>query len=442
LSAGASAAPGRDGWRALAVLTLAAALAYTDRQILNLLVDPIRHDFAITDLQISFLQGAAFAFIYAAMGLPLGRWADSHNRRNLVAGGIALWSLATAACGLAHGFSELFVARMFVGVGEAALAPAALSLISDYFAPSRRGTAIGIFLAGMVGGTGVAILLGGALRSLFESGWATAVPLLGGLAPWRAVLIVLGCAGLVVAALAAGIREPERDRLVAVRGASSAGVSLPQVARYLVINATLFVPAYFALTVGNMADYGIGAWYPSLLMRVFTYSPLDVATHLGALAIVLGGLGTISGGLLADSFERRGRLDGKLLVAVGGTALAALAIACCALGSAVTALAAYAVYSLMNSAASTAGIAAMQDVVPNRMRGLTTAIQSFLFTALGLGIGPSLVALATMNLFGGTQGVGHSIAVVDGTLLAGVAVLFALARGPYRRHRVAKGTPA
>ncbi len=432
----------RDGWRTLAVLTLAAALAYTDRQILNLLVDPIRRDFAISDLEISFLQGAAFAFIYAAMGLPLGRWADSHNRRNLVAGGIALWSLATAACGLAHGFRELFVARMFVGIGEAALAPAALSLISDYFAPSRRGTAIGIFLAGMVGGTGVAILLGGSLRSLFESGWASGVPFLGGLAPWRAVLIVLGGAGLLVAALAAGIREPERDRLLAAPGAGATGISLAEVRRYLVINAALFVPAYLALTVGNMADYGIGAWYPSLLMRVFAYSPLEVATRLGALAIVLGGVGTVSGGLLADAFERHGRLDGKLLVAVGGTAVAALAIACSGMGSAVTALVAYALYSLMNSAASTAGIAAMQDVVPNRMRGLTTAIQSFLFTALGLGLGPSLVAFATVNAFGGAKGVGLSIAVVDGTLLAGVAVLFATARGPYRRHRLSAGPSA
>jgi len=427
---------GRDGWHALAVLTLAAALAYTDRQILNLLVDPIRHEFAISDLEISFLQGAAFAFIYAAMGLPLGRWADGHNRRNLVVAGIALWSLATACCGLAQDFTQLFIARMFVGIGEAALAPAALSLISDYFEPNRRGTAIGVFLAGMVGGTGVAILLGGALRSLFESGWGSGMPLLGGLAPWRSVLLVLGAAGLIVAALAAGMREPERDRLVSLPASGSAAISLTEVVRYLAINAALFVPAYFALTVGNMADYGIGAWYPSLLMRVFRYSPLEVATHLGALAIALGAIGTIAGGMLADAFERRGRLDGKLLVAVGGTTFAAIAIATCALGSAATALTAYGFYSLMNSAASTAGIAAMQDVVPNRMRGLTTAIQSFLFTALGLGLGPSLVAFATERAFGGPSGVGRSISVVDGILLLGVAVLFALARAPYRRQRL------
>src|SRR5688572_4369774 len=152
-----------SGWWAVFVFFLAAILSYTDRQILSLLVDPIRAGLNLSDVQLGILHGTAFAVLYAAFGLPLGRLADLMNRRNLILVGVMIWSTATVACAWARSFEELLVARLFVGLGEAALAPAALSMISDLFPAERRGVAIGTFALGIVAGAGVAIGVGGTL---------------------------------------------------------------------------------------------------------------------------------------------------------------------------------------------------------------------------------------------------------------------------------------
>jgi MFS family permease len=143
--AAGSASRGVLSWLALAVFFIAAMLSYTDRLILNVLVEPIRHDLGVSDVQVSFLQGAAFAVIYSLIGLPLGRFADRHNRRNLVVAGVFLWSVATAACGYAADVGQLFVARVFVGIGESALAPAVMSMIPDLFPPAKRALRLAFF---------------------------------------------------------------------------------------------------------------------------------------------------------------------------------------------------------------------------------------------------------------------------------------------------------
>src|ERR1700742_1316150 len=153
--------PRAQGWWAVAIFALAALLSYTDRQILSLLVDPIRGDLHISDTQLSILQGAAFAVLYSFIGLPLGRIADLVPRRWLLVFAVVVWSLGTIVCGLSHSFAQLFGARLLVGIGEAALAPAAMSLIGDYFPPTARATPTGVFLTGMVVGGGAAGGIGG-----------------------------------------------------------------------------------------------------------------------------------------------------------------------------------------------------------------------------------------------------------------------------------------
>src|SRR6185312_13703056 len=182
-------------WWSVALLTFAAVLSYTDRLILTILVDPIRASLHLTDTQLSVLQGAAFAVIYSFIGLPLGRIADLVPRRALLVLAIALWSAGTAACGFARSFEGLLGARLVVGIGEAALAPAAISLIGEYFPPDRRGTAMGVFLGGIVIGAGAAIGIGGGLLELAQAKLLHGLPLIGALAPWRIVLLVAGIAG-------------------------------------------------------------------------------------------------------------------------------------------------------------------------------------------------------------------------------------------------------
>ena len=194
--------PATRAWSTVGLFCIAAILSYTDRQILGLLVDPIRADLEISDTDVGVLQGVAFAIIYSVAGLPLGRLADIFQRRRVILTGVALWSVGTILCGYASSFWMLFAGRLIVGIGEAALAPAAMSMIADMFPTERRGTAIGLFAMGMVIGGGAAISIGGVLLELAVDHRFAGIPMVGALAPWREVLVLLGLAGGTRARLA------------------------------------------------------------------------------------------------------------------------------------------------------------------------------------------------------------------------------------------------
>jgi MFS family permease len=204
------ASPSCADWYAVTVLCLALLVSYTDRLIVNLVVDPIRADLDLSDIEISLLQGAGFAVIFALAGLRSGRLADAVNRRNLIVAGVLLWSVATAGCGLAADFSSFFAARVGVGLGEAALVPAASALIVDLFSPRRRGTALGVFSLGATFGAGGALLFGGELLGWIRAGWFAGVPLAGDLAPWRLVFPLVALPGFALVPLLLTIREPVR----------------------------------------------------------------------------------------------------------------------------------------------------------------------------------------------------------------------------------------
>src|ERR1700761_65552 len=175
-------------WTVVAILVATAVLSYTDRQVLSLLVDPIRADLGISDTGVSLLLGTAFAVVYGLAGIPMGYLADHTSRRNLIFAGVLVWSVGTLACGFSRSFGELFAGRIVVGLGEAVLSPAAISLISDYFPPARRGTAVGCFLSGIAMGIGAAIFIGGGVLHVVQAGVLTGTAL-ASQAPWRLVLL-------------------------------------------------------------------------------------------------------------------------------------------------------------------------------------------------------------------------------------------------------------
>lgn len=411
-------------WYALAVFFAAAILSYTDRQVLNLIVDPVRSDLGIDDFQISLLQGAAFAFVYAIVGLPLGRWADTHNRRNLILAGVLVWSAATAACGLARNFQEIFVARMFVGIGEAALAPAAISLIQDIFPERRRGTAVGIFVSGMVVGIGAASLTGGALLSFFSVSGATDI-YAPGLSPWRAVMFTVGLPGLLVALLLLGVPEPRRGR--GRREAAPQHRSLANAFAALGPQKRTLLLLIAGIALATTVEYATGAWLPSLLIRVHGMSAAETGAWIGSIVIIAGGLGTLAGGLCSDALRLRGVRNARILVPILALLLALPTMVLPILQDtrAITAL--YFVYTFLTAMATTSGIMAVQSVVSDSLRGFATSLIAFSNTALGLGLGPSLVGLATSYLFGGTAGIAQAIFAVSIPLLCGAIVLLFLA---------------
>ncbi|MBF3358944.1 MFS transporter, partial [Pseudomonas aeruginosa] len=197
-------------WTTVAILMVAYVLSFIDRQILNLLVGPIRRDLAISDTEMSLLMGLSFALFYTLCGIPLGRMADNRSRRGLILFGVLVWSAMTAACGLARSYWQFLTFRVGVGVGEAALSPAAYSLIADSFPRERRATAISVYSMGIYLGSGLAFLLGGLVIKFASAQGDVHLPLFGEVRPWQLIFLILGAAGVLFCLLLLAIREPAR----------------------------------------------------------------------------------------------------------------------------------------------------------------------------------------------------------------------------------------
>jgi MFS family permease len=391
-------------WTVVAILIATAVLSYTDRQVLSLLVDPIRGDLKISDTQISLLLGTAFAVIYGVAGIPLGFLADRVSRRNLIFAGVCVWSVGTIACGFSHTFGELFASRIVVGLGEAALSPAAISLISDYFPASRRGTAVAFFLSGIAMGSGVAILIGGGVLHGIELGVLNGTPL-AAYAPWRMVLLVIGGPGLVWALAILLIREPVRratEEAAAAGGVAEGGDrrSTPW-ARVL--------PIYVVLAAASFVDNAVGAWAPTLLIRGFGKDPAQIGVELGLLLTAGFGGGVLAGGMLADRASLHGGWPQKLRVCLCSGLLILPASLLMNSSDFHLALAGVPLYYALSGIVTAVGFSAILDVVPNRSRGLAMSMSFFLNVALGAGLGPTAVALAGAHVFAPNAGLGPPI---------------------------------
>jgi MFS family permease len=396
--------PGRFyAWGVVAILVTTAVISYTDRQVLSLLVDPIRRDLGISDVQVSLLLGSAFAVIYGVAGIPFGWLADRISRRNLIMAGIIVWGIGTLSCAYAGSFRQLFGARLIVGLGESVLSPAAISLISDYFPPSRRGLAVGSFLSGIAIGQGAAILIGGLALHLVQTGALAATPL-AALAPWRLVMIVIGAPALVWSLALLLVREPARHGSAAGAG-NSGGAAISA------ILAGPLAPIYLAVAAASLVDNAVGAWAPTLLIRSFHMNSAHVGLTLGTRLVVGFGGGVLAGGWLSDRAGRGGRWRRKLLVCLGVSLL--ILPASWLIDGAHVRLVMLAVptYFLLSGAFTACGFSAILDLVPGERRGLAMAFSFFLNVAVGAGLGPTMVALASAHVFGPLAGLGAPISL-------------------------------
>ncbi len=412
----------RRAWTAVLILFATAVLAYTDRQVMSLLVDPIRHDLHVDDTGMSLLLGLAFAMVYGVAGLPLGVLADRMSRRNLLAAGVAVWSVGTLMCGLAPSFAVLFAARIVVGLGEAVLSPAAISLISDGFPPRQRGAAVGVYFTGIAIGIGGAILIGGEVLAAVRGGLFALTPL-AHWAPWRLVFLAIGGPSLLWTGVLLWVREPvRRQDAETVGDAPQASVAAK--------GWRAIAPVFLVVAVASLVDNAVGAWAPSLLIRRFAVDPAAVGVQLGVLLMLGYGGGMLAGGALADRFAlwrgARGRVE------LCGLAVLAALPAALALNSPSLPLVLVAVtaYFALSAVVTASGLSAILDGTPNRARGRAMAISFFLNVAIGAGFGPTAVALAGEKIFGPAAGLGPAISftVVACYGLAGLALIPALRR--------------
>jgi len=416
-------------WYATLVLMLAYTLSYIDRQILSMLVGPIKADLGVSDTQIGLLQGLAFAVFYTLIGIPMGRLADHGDRRRIIAWGVFVWSLATAASGLARTFGQLFAARVAVGVGEAALGPAAYSLIADQFPPERRGRALGVYSMGVYLGIGLAAIIGGAVVGRLSGQPPLPVPFIGELASWHVAFLLVGLPGLLLALWVRTLREPLRQ---GVTTAAGTGIPLAEVLRFVRENLRLFGAHFAGFSMLTLAFNAVAFWMPPYLQRAHGLSPGEFGTGLGLILAIGGAAGIVSGGVVADLLRKRGVADAELWPGIVSAVMVwPLGVATSQAGSGDTALALFAGFMFFSSFAFAAAAAAIQAAAPNRMRGQLSAVYLFCVNLTGIGLGSFLTGFVNDYAFGDELRVGDSMSWIVGLAAPLAALLLLAARRPY-----------
>ena len=411
----------RQTWWPMLLLFLAANLYNIDKNIVGVLAEPIRTDFAISDVQMSLLLGLAYALLSGLLGLVLGYLIDRHIRRTILAASIILWSLSTVAGGLAADYPWFFVFRALVGLGEAALAPAAISLIADMFPPHRRGRALGAYLIGAT--------VGSALSSIIP-GWILgaqlhlAVPGFGLLVPWRTAFVLCGAVGPLVGLLLLTVREPLR------RGVSNDSDDQPALRenlRSLWQRRGVMVPLYAGFCLHYVAFVGITAWTAAFLMRRFQVPLADFSGRFGLMLLLAGGAGYLAGGFLADTKPFRAAGGKRMLLAILPLVALPSTLAEIAPNIAV-ALILLASLSFATPIVNVAMNATVQDLVPNRMRGFSYALVAVV-SALPAGAGgPLAIAFATEHIVGSPALIGRSFLIVGVPALLTATGCFLLSR--------------
>lgn len=397
-------------WYMVVLCMIAYLFSFVDRQIVALLIEPIRADLEITDTQFSLIHGLAFAIFYAVMGVPIARLADTKSRPVIIAIGIAVWSLATAVCGTAKNFWQLFAARMGVGVGEAALSPAAYSMISDAFPKSKLGLALGVYSMGSFLGAGLAYIIGGVAIEMVARIGIVEVPIIGTVKPWQMTFFIVGFPGLIVAALFyLTVKDPERKG--AAEGQS--GYAIREVLGYIGKNKGSFSAHYVGFGLLSLVLYALMSWAPAFFLRNYELTTRDVGLYLGTLVLVCNVGGVLSSGWLVDFFTKRGRTDAPMLAgALGGLGAAIPAALFPFMPDLTSTLIVLGIALYFASFPMATSAAALQIMAPNQMRAQVTALFFLFMNLFGITGGASLVALSTDYLFKDEKAVGFSMALV------------------------------
>ncbi len=361
----------------LGILVVVYVFNFIDRQILSILLQPIKLDLGLSDTQLGLLSGVAFAIFYVTFGIPIARLADRSSRVNIISASITIWSVMTAVCGLAQNFWQLLLARIGVGIGEAGCSPPAHSLVADYFAPETRSTALGIYSLGVPIGVMIGFLAGGWIEEYFG---------------WRTAFVVVGLPGVLMAVIVKlTIIEPPRGHSEIAQH-DTAHVSLREVAAYL-WGMRSFRHVAFAASLHAFVGYGVISWLPSFLARSHHMGGGEIGTWLAMLAGIVGGLGTLIGGYLGDYY---GKKDLRWYVWISAVTLMITVpfsfFAFQAEGK-YWALLIYVVPAFFGAFYHGPTLAIIQGLAQVRMRAISAAIYIFMVNLIGLGLGPLAVGM-------------------------------------------------
>ena len=376
-TAAASGTGGQSVRVTLWILLAVYVFNFIDRQIVNILAEPIARDLQLSDTQIGLMTGLAFALFYTVLGIPIARFADrpATNRPRLIAVALALWSAMTALCGLAQNFWQLLLARIGVGVGEAGCTPPAHSLISDIVPPEKRASALAFYSLGIPVGTLLGMIIGGTLADYVG---------------WREAFVIVGLPGVILALVVWFVlKDPRRtDAATMLRNANQApALPLSQAVRE-VLQSRAFVLLLLAGSSASFLAYGKTTWTTIFFQRTHAMSPGQVGLWFGLLGGLCGMLGTWAGGYLADKFGAINRRHVLTAPAVGMALAVPLAIAAYQAASWPVALALLMLPTVFNSFYYGPTYSAAQGLVPLRARAIAAATLLFFQNLIGLGLGP------------------------------------------------------
>ncbi len=397
---------------ALGVLMLVYVLNFVDRQVLSILMEPIRRDLRLNDSQLGLLSGLSFALFYALAGLPIARLADTSSRRNIIAASLAMWSGMTALCGLAGGFGQLLAGRVGVAVGEAGSGPAAHSMIADLFPDGRRSTALAVFSTGVPIGILIGLVGGGWLNQTFD---------------WRTAFVVVGLPGLAMSILVMlTLREPPRGLPLSHPSARSLGVALKDLWAIRAFKYLTLAAAIHAFTA-----YGAQQWNPAFLIRTFHLTTKQAGLGLGLMAGTTGVIGTLGGGWLADRLGRRDpRWYARLPALLIALSLPFYVAAYLWAPSASAVLSLLVIPSLFGNSFTGPTFAVVQTLAPERSRALASAVMLFIISLIGFGLGPLTIGIVSDALAPtlGVHSLGRAISINAIGDVASVALFLIAAR--------------
>lgn len=410
-------------WYVLSVLVAVYVMNFVDRQILAIVLEDVKAELGVSDTVMGLLSGPAFAMFYTLAGIPIARWADRGSRRFIIALGLTVWSAMTAACGLARTTGQLALARFGVGIGEAAGTPPSHSLISDYFPPEKRATALSIYGMGIYLGVLFGFLGGGYIRDTFD---------------WRTAFLVAGAIGLPLAVLLRfTIREP-------ARGASehtAVDTETPPMREVLRI---LFAQRSFrwltlAACFQALSGYAILSWAPTFLIRVHEMGYTEIGVKFGLIAGLGGAFGVTAGGVLADRLGARDTRWYVWMPAILALVSAPLAIPFYLLSDTNLALAAFVPFYVLGNMYVGPLWSLAQGLVPVRMRAVASASLLTVLNIFGLGLGPLLVGILNDALAEtyGADAIRYSLLAMAG-LGALAAPLFLLCARTLREELISR----
>jgi MFS family permease len=419
------------GWYATIMLAFLYWLSVLDRFIISLLVDPIKHDLGLTDVQFGMLHGLAFVGAFTLFGLVFGAFADSVNRRKLIYVGVTIWSIGTAFCGVAQNFWHLLLARVGVGVGEASMNPCASSMIADLFPREKLTTAMAVYAIGATVGSGTALLIGGMIVDVVSHMDTIVIPLIGEIRPWQAVFFIIGIPGSLLALIIFTVPEPVRRGQHSKPVGAGFGSTYVALFKFMRARPRFFVFHYLGFMLAAAVTTGGVAWYPVHISRSFGWSAGQIGAALGPALMIAGIVSKLATGQFVDAMYRRGYRDAQMRwYGICMLLAAPIGVFATMSSTAWTFVIAIGVFMTFIGAFQACSFTALNLVTPNELRGTGIAVFTTFSGLVGGGAGPVLIAKAAE--LGGHASIGVGLAMMIGIMCPLGAVLLLSGLGAMR----------